>query len=287
MTKEAIKKLEERKVALDADIALRSNILNSFKLKTEEAEQLRDEKILESEDKINSIKVLDSKIEAREKTIFDFDIDINAKRQDIATLNLKVNSESSKLLEEKNSFDKLVEKNRLELESKNEEVKTLNSEIVSLKDSREVLDVMNNKEIIIHNDKIDALKNTELLLKNNLNELLHSLGLKEKTLDFTTVAISQREVDKEALESKFEGFKEQVATEQKNLKEVKNRISSVNKEKSYIVKEIDELKEKLELLKSEHISRLDLVKAIEADKEAIINEAKIVGYTPKFTKYNK
>jgi len=120
-----------------------SQTINSSKLKTEEAEQLRDDKIKEAKEKGEVIKELESSIGTRTTALFCLEVDIKSKKQELSAINANIKCQELKSLEEKSNFDKLVEKNRLELESKNEEVKTLNSEIVSLKDSRELLDVMN------------------------------------------------------------------------------------------------------------------------------------------------
>lgn len=287
MKKEELNKLKEKKAQLEKDILLMSQTINSSKLKTEEAEKLADERVAEAKNKEKDLKELEVKLSDKEKIVFDTDIDINSKKQDFATLNAKIKEQELKSLEEKSNFDKLVENNRLELESKNEEVKTLNSEIVSLKDSRELLDVMNKKEVVIQNDKIAILKSSELKLKNDKSDLENGIALKATESDEMEKGISILNADQTLLESNLDGFRGQINTEQKNLKEIKDKVSGINKEKSILRKEADELKEELEQLKREHVSRLDLVKAMEADKEAIINEAKIVGYTPKFTKYNK
>ena len=287
MKKEELNKLKEKKAQLEKDILLMSQTINSSKLKTEEAEKLADERVAEAKNKEKDLKELEVKLSDKEKIVFDTDIDINSKKQDFATLNAKIKEQELKSLEEKSNFDKLVENNRLELESKNEEVKTLNSEIVSLKDSRELLDVMNKKEVVIQNDKIAILKSSELKLKNDKSDLENGIALKATESDEMEKGISILNADQTLLESNLDGFRGQINTEQKNLKEIKDKVSGINKEKSILRKEADELKEELEQLKREHVSRLDLVKAMEADKEAITNEAKIVGYTPKFTRYNK
>ena len=287
MKKEELNKLKEKKAQLEKDILLMSQTINSSKLKTEEAEKLADERVAEAKNKEKDLKELEVKLSDKEKIVFDTDIDINSKKQDFATLNAKIKEQELKSLEEKSNFDKLVENNRLELESKNEEVKTLNSEIISLKDSRELLEVMNKKEMIIHNDKIAILKSLESKLKNDKSDLENGIALKATESDEMEKGISILNADQTLLESNLDGFRGQINTEQKNLKELKDKVSGINKEKSILRKEADELKEELEQLKREHVARLDLVKAMEADKEAIINESKIVGHTPKFIKYNK
>lgn len=287
MKKEELNKLKEKKAQLEKDILLMSQTINSSKLKTEEAEQLRDDKIKEAKEKGEVIKELESSIGTRTTALFCLEVDIKSKKQELSAINANIKCQELKSLEEKSNFDKLVENNRLELESKNEEVKTLNSEIVSLKDSRELLDVMNKKEVVIQNDKIAILKSSELKLKNDKSDLENGIALKATESDEMEKGISILNADQTLLESNLDGFRGQINTEQKNLKELKDKVSGINKEKSILRKEADELKETLEQLKREHVSRLDLVKAMEADKEAIINEAKIVGYTPKFTKYNK
>ena len=287
MKKEELNKLKEKKAQLEKDILLMSQTINSSKLKTEEAEQLRDDKIKEAKEKGEVIKELESSIGTRTTALFCLEVDIKSKKQELSAINANIKCQELKSLEEKSNFDKLVENNRLELESKNEEVKTLNSEIVSLKDSRELLDVMNKKEVVIQNDKIAILKSLESKLKNDKSDLENVITLKATESDEMEKVISILNADQTLLESNLEGFRGQINTEQKNLKEIKDKVSGINKEKSILRKEADELKEELEQLKREHVARLDLVKAIEADKEAIINEAKIVGYTPKFTKYNK
>jgi len=287
MKKEELNKLKEKKAQLEKDILLMSQTINSSKLKTEEAEQLRDDKIKEAKEKGEVIKELESSIGTRTTALFCLEVDIKSKKQELSAINANIKCQELKSLEEKSNFDKLVEKNRLELESKNEEVKTINSEIVSLKDSRELLDVMNKKEVVIQNDKIAILKSSELKLKNDKSDLENGIALKATESDEMEKGISILNADQTLLESNLDGFRGQINTEQKNLKELKDKVSGINKEKSILRKEADELKETLEQLKREHVSRLDLVKAMEADKEAIINEAKIVGYTPKFTKYNK
>ena len=287
MKKEELNKLKEKKAQLEKDILLMSQTINSSKLKTEEAEQLRDDKIKEAKEKGEVIKELESSIGTRTTALFCLEVDIKSKKQELSAINANIKCQELKSLEEKSNFDKLVENNRLELESKNEEVKTINSEIVSLKDSRELLDVMNKKEVVIQNDKIAILKSSELKLKNDKSDLENGIALKATESDEMEKGISILNADQTLLESNLDGFRGQINTEQKNLKEIKDKVSGINKEKSILRKEADELKEELEQLKREHVSRLDLVKAMEADKEAIINEAKIVGYTPKFTKYNK
>ena len=287
MNKEELNKLKEKKAQLEKDILLMSQTINSSKLKAEEAEKLRDDKTKEAETADKVLGILDSSIVAKNKIVFDADIDINSKKQELSAINANIKSQELKSLEEKSNFDKLVEKNRLELESKNEEVKTLNSEIVSLKDSRELLDVMNKKEVVIQNDKIAILKSSESKLKNDKSDLENVITLKAVVLDEMEKANNILNADQTLLEGNLEGFRGQISIEQKNLKEIKDKVSGINKEKFILRKEADELKETLEQLKREHVARLDLVKAIESDKEAIINEAKIVGYTPKFTKYNK
>jgi len=287
MKKEELNKLKEKKAQLEKDILLMSQTINSSKLKTEEAEQLRDDKIKEAKEKGEVIKELESSIGTRTTALFCLEVDIKSKKQELSAINANIKCQELKSLEEKSNFDKLVENNRLELESKNEEVKTLNSEIISLKDSRELLDVMNKKEVVIQNDKIAILKSSELKLKNDKSDLENGIALKATESDEMEKGISILNADQTLLESNLDGFRGQINTEQKNLKELKDKVSGINKEKSILRKEADELKEELEQLKREHVSRLDLVKAMEADKEAITNEAKIVGYTPKFTKYNK